>query len=66
MGRVVLVACLPWAGLLVALVVSLSGLARLNSARPEWGRLRGLHRDQGGAAQLEHSIFSKIYLFVLR
>jgi hypothetical protein len=71
MTRVVLLACLPWAGLLVVLVLSLWGLARLNSARLELGRLRVLHRDEGGAAQslsfvLTLPFFVMIMLFILQ
>ena len=71
MTRAVLLACLPWAGLLVVLVVLLWGLARLNSGRLELGRLRALHRDEGGAAQslsfvLTLPFFVMIMLFILQ
>ncbi|MCX7428054.1 MAG: hypothetical protein NTW96_20800 [Planctomycetia bacterium] len=71
MCRAILLACLPWAGLLVALVVLLWGLTRLNSARLELGRLRVLHHDEGGAAQslsfvLTLPFFVMIMLFILQ
>lgn len=51
MGRAIVVACLPWLGLLIVGVAAAAVVVRLNRARPQFGRLLALHRDQGGAAQ---------------
>jgi len=71
MGRAVVMACLPWAGLLVVLVVCLWVLARLGGTRPRGGRLRRIHADQHGAAQslsfvLVLPFFVMILLFIIQ
>ncbi|MBN2024818.1 MAG: hypothetical protein JW809_18710 [Pirellulales bacterium] len=64
-------ACLPWAGLLVVLVVCLLVLARLVDRRPRWARLARLHADQRGGAQslsfvLVLPFFVMILLFIVQ
>jgi hypothetical protein len=71
MTRAVLIACLPWLGLLAAAVVFLWGVVRLNRARPQWGRLFGLHGDQGGSVQglsfvLSVPLFALVLFFILQ
>jgi hypothetical protein len=51
MGRAVLLSCLPWAALVLVLGACLVLLARFSRARLQLGRLRTLHRDQGGGVQ---------------
>lgn len=71
MTRAVLVACLPWLGLLAAALVFLWAVARLNRARLQWGRLLSLHGDQGGTAQglsfvLSVPLFALVLFFILQ
>ncbi|MBN1909448.1 MAG: pilus assembly protein [Pirellulales bacterium] len=71
MGRAILTACLPWAGLMVLLVGCLVLLVRLNRSRPNLRRLWRLHADQRGSAQslsfvLTLPIFVMIMLFILQ
>ena len=71
MTRVVLIACLPWLGLLAAALVFLWAVARLNRARLRWGRLLSLHGDQGGSAQglsfvLSVPLFALVLFFILQ
>lgn len=71
MGRAVLVACLPWLGMLAAAVLVAWLLVRLSGARLAWGRLRSLHRDQGGAVQslsfvLVLPFFVMVMLFIVQ
>ena len=71
MGRAIVEACLPWAGLLAASVLVAWLLARLSGGRLDLGRLRKLHRDQGGAVQslafvLVLPFFVMIMLFIIQ
>ena len=71
MGRAIVEACLPWAGLLAASVLAAWLLARLSGGRLQLGRLRLLHRDQGGAVQslafvLVLPFFVMILLFIIQ
>lgn len=71
MGRAVLLDCLPWAGLLVVLVLILRLVVRIEGSRLRIGRLRGLHADEGGAAQslsfvLVLPFFVMIILFIIQ
>lgn len=71
MGRQIVEACLPWAGLLVASVLAAWLLARLSGGRLQLARLRRLHRDQGGAVQslafvLVLPFFVMILLFIIQ
>ena len=51
MSRTVLLAILPWLGLLLGSLACLLLLIRLSTARFEWRRLLSLHEDQAGSAQ---------------
>ena len=51
MGRAVLLACLPWLALLVALFVCVYLLVRLSGSRVRLSRLRNIHRDERGSVQ---------------
>ncbi len=71
MSRAVLMACLPWLGLLLASCLVLWLLARGSTARFEWSRLRRLHGDQAGSAQtlsfvLTLPLFVCVMLFVVQ
>ncbi len=71
MTRAVLAACLPWLGLLAVSWLMLWLLARVNRARPEWGRLGRLHGDQVGSVQsfsfvLTLPFFLMVVLFILQ
>jgi len=71
MDRAVLLACLPWLGLLAGSVVCLRLLVRLSGSRPEPGRLLRLHADQSGSAQslsfvLTLPFFVMIILFIVQ
>jgi hypothetical protein len=71
MGRAILYACLPWAGLLVVSVICLAMLVRLDGSRLHLGRLRRLHRDQQGTVQslsfvLTVPLFVMIMLFIVQ
>ncbi len=71
MTRSVLVAWLPWLGLLAVLCVALGWVVRLSGARCEWRRLRWVHADQSGAAQslsfvLTLPVFVLIMLFIVQ
>ncbi len=71
MGRAVLLDCLPWAVGLVLAVAAAWLVIRLNAARPRFGRLFELHRNQGGSAQslsfvLTLPFFVMILLFIVQ
>ena len=71
MGRAALLSCLPWLALLVASVVCLRLLVRIDGSRLDLGRLRRLHGDEGGAAQslsfvLVLPFFVMIILFIVQ
>lgn len=71
MGRAVLIACLPWVGLLLASFVVAWVLLRLSGARLQISRLRSLHRDQEGAVQslsfvLVLPVFIMVMLFIVQ
>ncbi len=71
MGRAILMACLPWLGLLVASVAVAYLLARSSGARLQWRRVRALHRDQGGGVQslsfvLVLPFFIMVMLFIVQ
>jgi len=71
MDRAILLACLPWLGLLVGSVVCLRLLVRLDGSRPRIGRLRHLHTDESGSAQslsfvLTLPFFVMIILFIVQ
>ena len=64
MGRAVLLSCLPWAALVLALAACLVLLIRFSRARLRLGRLRELHRDQGGGVE-SLSFVLTVPLFVM-
>jgi len=69
--RTVIMACLPWLGLLVALTGVLRLLVRLGGTRLDWARLRCLHADQHGSAQslsfvLTLPLFIMCLLFIVQ
>jgi len=71
MGRAVLLDCLPWLAMLVASMVCLRLLARLNGSRLRLDRLRWLHSDEGGTAQslsfvLVLPFFVMLVLFIVQ
>ncbi len=71
MGRAVVMACLPWLGLLLASIAAAWLLAHLSGARLRLSRLWALHRDQGGAVQslafvLVLPFFTMIMLFIIQ
>ncbi len=66
MGRVVLQACLPWLALLLVSLVCACGLVRINRYRPQWHRLRELHRDQvGGVQSLSFVLTLPLFVMVM-
>ena len=71
MGRELLLACLPWLGLLLAAGVVLLLLMRLNGSRPDPRRLARLHRDEVGSVQslsfvLVLPFFVMVILFIVQ
>lgn len=71
MTRAVLVAILPWAGLLIALVLAARLLVRWHGARCEVRRVLRLHGDQLGTAQslsfvLTLPLFVLVLLFIVQ
>jgi hypothetical protein len=71
MGREMLMACLPWALLLLGCIIALCLIARLNHARLAPRRLLALHADQHGGAQslsfvLTLPIFIMLLLFIVQ
>ncbi|NQU26475.1 MAG: pilus assembly protein [Candidatus Nealsonbacteria bacterium] len=71
MGRAVLQACLPWLALLLASFAVGYLLVRLNRSPIRLGRIRELHRDQGGSVQslsfvLTLPIFVMVMLFIVQ
>jgi Flp pilus assembly protein TadG len=66
MNRAVLVACLPWLGVLVILLAVACLLVRLSRSRPQLSRVLRLHGDQEGAAQsLSFVLTLPIFVMVL-
>jgi len=71
MGRELLLACLPWFGLLLAAGMFLLALTRLNGSRPDPRRLARLHRDEVGSVQslsfvLVLPFFVMVILFIVQ
>jgi hypothetical protein len=66
MTRGAIIACWPWVVVLVGLVLAAHFLVRLSNARLRLGRLRGLHRDQGGNVQsLSFVLTLPIFIMVM-
>jgi hypothetical protein len=71
MGHAILLACLPWLGLLVASVFCAWLAVRASGGKLHLARLRALHRDQRGAVQslsfvLVLPFFVMIMLFIIQ
>jgi len=71
MGRAILLASLPWLGLLVLSLAAACGLAWLLRARPQFKRLVVLHRNEAGGAQslsfvLTLPLFIWLMLFIVQ
>ncbi len=71
MGRAILLACLPWAALLLVLVACLYLILRFNHSRARWSRIMELHRDEVGGVQslgfvLTLPFFVIIMLFIVQ
>ncbi len=71
MLRAILIACLPWAGVLLAACAVAWLLLRTQKAQADFGRLFSLHRDEAGAVQslsfvLTLPFFILLMLFIIQ
>ncbi|MBM4093911.1 MAG: pilus assembly protein [Planctomycetes bacterium] len=66
MNRETLIACLPYIGGIVGLLLCQAVVIRLSGARVRWAQLKQLHADQAGAAQsLSFVLTFPLFLFVM-